>query len=411
MLVPVSSLGRAVVCLWVLAVGGLAVGEEQGSHPADSDPAMRVATYNTSLYRNEAGQLIRDLEGGQNDQAKKIAEVIQRVRPDVILLNEFDYDADGRAAEIFCGQYLEVGQNGGKPIEYPRRFVAPVNTGRPSGRDLDHNGRKGDPSDAIGFGRHEGQYGMLVLSRFPIDREHVRTFQEFLWRDMPEARLPADPQNGAPFYSDDDLSIQRLSSKSFWDVPIQVPSDVGGPHVVHLLCSHPTPPVFDGPEDRNGLRNHDEIRLVADYLTPARADYLVDDQGRKGGLDDDKLFVIVGDLNCDPVDGQGVPGTMDQLLQHPRVNDSFTPKSTGGTLSSAEQANLNQSQQGDPAHDTSNFGGEGFGNLRIDYVLPSHGLKVVDGGVFWPGPDEPGGDAVTATDHRLVWLDIRYDAD
>ena len=34
----------------------------------------------------------------------------------------------------------------------------------------------------------------------------------------------------------------------------------------HLLASHPTPPVFDGDEDRNGKRNHDEVRLIADYI-------------------------------------------------------------------------------------------------------------------------------------------------
>ena len=169
--------------------------------------------------------------------------------------------------------------------------------------------------------------------------------------------------------------------------------------------------MFDGPEDRNGRRNHDEIRLVADYIDPQRADYLVDDKGRNGGLAKDSRFVILGDLNADPADGQGVPGTMDQLLKHPRVNNSFTPSSAGGPLASKQQAELNPNQKGDPAHDTSNFGGEGFSNLRIDYVLPSQGLEVIDGGIFWPGPDEPGGDAVTVSDHRLVWLDVRYVGD
>ena len=55
----------------------------------------------------------------------------------------------------------------------------------------------------------------------------------------------------------------RLSSKSHWDVPIRI-----GRETVHFLVSHPTPPVFDGPEDRNGTRNHDEIRFWADYVGP-----------------------------------------------------------------------------------------------------------------------------------------------
>ena len=75
-----------------------------------------------------------------------------------------------------------------------------------------------------------------------------------------------------PFYSPDEVEILRLSSKSHWDVPIQI-----GKKVVHFLVSHPTPPVFDGPEDRNGRRNHDEIRFWADYISPGKAGYIYDD--------------------------------------------------------------------------------------------------------------------------------------
>jgi hypothetical protein len=173
-----------------------------------------------------------------------------------------------------------------------------------------------------------------------------------------------------------------------------------------LLCSHPTPPVFDGPEDRNGRRNHDEIRLMADYIAPATSNYLVDDAGHRGGLPDSAYFVIVGDLNCDPVDGQGIAGTMNQLLKHPRVDASFSPTSKGGPLTVRQHADQHVGHRGDPAHVTSNFTAEGHGCLRIDYVLPSRGLKVSDGGVFWPAPGEPGSEAVAASDHRLVWIDI-----
>ncbi len=368
-------------------------------------PTVRVATYNSSLFRTESGQLARDLTPGDNQQAKRIAEVIQRVRPDIILVNEFDYDPTGEAAELFKTKYLAVGQNGCEPIEFPHHFTAPVNTGRPSGRDLDHNGRPGEPGDAIGFGRHEGQYGMLVLSKYPIDRQHVRTFQNFLWRDMPQAMLPTRPDTNAPFYNDGDLQILRLSSKSFWDVPITVPAADGRqPFTLHLICSHPTPPVFDGREDRNGARNHDEVRLIADYIDANKGEYLVDDAGSKGGLPADRIFVIAGDLNSDPVDGDSVPGTMDQLLKHPRVDISITPASAGGKLATERKPARTPSDRGDPAHDTSNFGD--FRNLRIDYVLPSKGLTIANGGIFWPTPGEPGGEAITATDHRLVWIDI-----
>jgi 3-phytase/alkaline phosphatase D len=252
---------------------------------------------------------------------------------------------------------------------------------------------------------------MLVLSRFPIDRQGVRTFQNFLWRDMPGSMLPTAPNTGQPFFDDEDLAVQRLSSKSFWDVPINVPARDGATaFTLHLLCSHPTPPVFDGPEDRNGRRNHDEVRLVADYITPTKGEYLVDDAGKAGGLDEGKRFVIAGDLNCDPVDGQGIRGTMDQLLKSPRVNAEYTPKSIGGRLTVEQHADQHTENRGNPEHVTSNFTGEGHGCLRIDYALPSQGLTVTDGGVFWPAPGEPGSEAVTATDHRMVWIDVRADA-
>jgi hypothetical protein len=375
---------------------------------ADDGPIIRVATYNTSLNRNTAGQLVRDLEGGSNEQARKIAEVIQRVRPDIVLLNEFDYDANHQSAELFRSKYLATGQNGCEPIQFGYDFTAPVNTGRPSGRDLNHNGKTGEADDAFGFGRHEGQYGMLVLSKFPIERDRVRTFQNFLWRDMPDAMQPMNLKSHKPFYSDDDLAIFRLSSKSHWDVPIEVPAiDGAAPFKLHLLCSHPTPPVFDGPEDRNGCRNHDEIRMLADYIQPDKGAYLVDDSGRRGGLDVSALFVIVGDLNCDPVDGDSVRGTMDQLLKSPRVNGSSTPASNGGPFTAKQFADQFVNNHGNPANATSNFTAEGHGCLRVDYALPSKGLEIVRGGVFWPAPGEPGADAVTATDHRAVWIDIR----
>jgi hypothetical protein len=225
---------------------------------------------------------------------------------------------------------------------------------------------------------------------------------------MPDALLPTDPSTGGPFYDGEDLDVLCLSSKSFGDVPINVPARGDAPpFVLHALCSHPTPPVFDGPEDRNGRRNHDEIRLIADYIDAENDDYLMDDAGRPNGASDDSHFVILGDLNCDPNDGDGIPGAIDQLLKHERVNASFTPSSAGGPLVVQQHADQHVGHRGDPAHVTSNFTAEGHGCLRIDYSLPSRNLEVVGSGVFWPAPGEPGSEAVTASDHRPVWIDVR----
>ena len=162
------------------------------------DQTVRFATYNASLNRAAAGQLVSDLSTPTNTQARNIAEVLQRVRPDVVLLNEFDYVEDYRAVDLFRTNYLERSQQGARPIRYPYAFTAPSNTGIPTGFDLDRNGTVGGGNDAFGFGEFPGQYGMVVLSRYPIETDRVRTFQMFRWADMPGALLPDDPTTAAP---------------------------------------------------------------------------------------------------------------------------------------------------------------------------------------------------------------------
>lgn len=335
---------------------------------ADPDPApeatagpttVRVATFNTSLNRPAAGELLTDLQG-DDEQARAVAEVITTTAPDVLLLNEFDYSYDD-ALDVFREEYL-----GGA---YPYAFTAPVNTGVDSGLDLDGDGNLGGPGDAWGFGTFSGQYGMAILSKYPIAADSVRTFQNFRWKDMPDSLLPRE------FYGDNSDAL-RLSSKSHWDVPVEV----NGTRL-HLLASHPTPPSFDGPEDRNGKRNHDEIRLTADYISGA--EYLYDDEGVRGGLADDASFVVLGDQNSDPIDGDSVEGAIAQLLELPRIQDP-EPTSAAGT-----------------GTDTADFADPTPGDLRVDYALPSSDLTVTDSAVHWPA------NAEHPSDHRLVWVDLQ----
>ncbi len=383
-----------------------AVAESRGDRGSDR---VRVATYNLSLNRNAEGQLVSDLSSGTNAQAQAVAEVIQRTRPDIVLLNEFDYVPDNLAVDLFRDNYLEVGQQGADPVEYPYAFVAPSNTGVPSGFDLNNDGVVGGGDDAFGFGLFPGQFGMAVLSRYPIDIDQVRTFQRFLWKDMPGALLPDDPATPAPadWYSEEELDVFRLSSKSHWDVPVQV-----GRRTVHVLASHPTPPTFDGPEDRNGTRNHDEIRFWADYVTPGTASrYIYDDEGVRGGLRPGARFVVLGDQNSDPVDGDSIPGSIQQLIEHPLITDPL-PTSDGAVEAAALQGGANLTHQGDPAYDTADFNDNPApGNLRADYVLPSRQLRVHDAGVFWPVQADPlsrltGVFPFPSSDHRLVWVDL-----
>ena len=363
-----------------------------GHANADS---IRFATFNASMSRAADGELAAALRDGNDPQIEKVAGIIRAVGPDVILINEFDHGA-GRD-RTFVENYLGDA--------YPFSFIAPSNTGVATGLDLDGDGIVGSKAgtvelarDSHGFGRFEGQYGMVVLSKHEVVHDEARTFRKFLWKDMPGARLPVR-HDGTPFYGDEAWNVLRLSSKSHWDVPVRIDGKV-----VHFLVCHPTPPVFDGPEDRNGVRNADEIRLWADYI--AGAGYMRDDAGLLGGLPDDARFVIAGDLNADPVDGDSVPGAIRQLLHHPLIDATVTPRSDGGPIAAADQGRANSRHVGDPRFDTADFNDKAPGNLRVDYLLPSANLKVLNAGVYWPAPGEPGAALIDASDHRLVWIDV-----
>jgi hypothetical protein len=399
-----STRGLAVLLI-LAAVGATPTAAAPAAISAPAvPPTIRVATFNSSLNRNSAGALRRDLASPDNAQARNVAEIIQRVRPDILLLQEFDYDQAGESLAAFRANYLARPQNGAEPIAFAHSFFTASNTGLPSGFDLNNDGVVQGGEDALGFGEFPGQYAMVLLSRFPIAADKARTFRKFLWRNMPGANFPPG------WYSPEELAVLPLSSKSHWDVPVKV-----GRLTLHVLASHPTPPAFDGPEDRNGLRNHDEIRLWVDYLDArGSAAYIRDDQGRRGGFKG-RDFIVMGDQNSDPADGASLHDPIRALLAHPRVNSAFTPASTGGAEASAIQGGANAAHTGDPRFDTADFYDRVAGNLRVDYLLPSKGLTVCGGGVYWPRQDEPGaalvwGDRATpSSDHRLVWIDLTSD--
>ena len=181
-----------------------------------------------------------------------------------------------------------------------------------------------------------------------------------------------------------------------------------------MLASHPTPPVFDGPEDRNGKRNFDENRFWADYVTGGKTgEYIYDDEGHHGGLYEHAKFIIAGDLNSDPFDGDSLPGSAQLVLEHPLVYKGLAPYSAGGTQQSQLQGQANDDHCADPMYDTADFNSAGPGNLRADYCLPSANLDVALTQVFWPLESDPlfslfGTFPFPGTDHRMVYTDIIF---
>lgn len=336
--------------------------------PEPADGAIRFAAYNVAL-EDRAGGLIAHLEAGL-PKARLSAEIIQAVRPDVLLLLELDRDPAGRSLSLYADNYVAVGQNGRDGIDYPHRVHLPSNTGVPTGLDLDGADGIGASGieyarDAKGFGWHEGHYAFVLLSRHPV--VSVRTFTQLLWDDMPGARL----QKATPKAV---RAVLPLSSKTHAIITLDVD---GTP--IHVIAAHPTPPIG---HPRNIPRNADEIRMAVDLTHAARSQYAVDDAGVRGGLAPGAHFVVMGDLNADPQKGRSAAGAIDYLLSDPLVNRT-DPGSVLGK------------------NDTAEF--ESGMRLRVDYVIPSKGLLPGASGVVWPAAGDP---LENASDHRMVWVDV-----
>jgi hypothetical protein len=333
---------------------------------ASAEP-LRVATWNVGLDRTGPGLLVEDLSEGEDPQIAAVVRVLVALDADVILLTAVDYDRGGVALGLLADRLAAAGQ------DFPVRFALRPNTGMQTGFDVDGNGRTGDPRDAQGFGLFSGQSGMAILSRWPVDAEGVRDFSGLLWRDLPWAKLP-EMEPGL-------TEVQRLATTGFWDVPVIIPE---GP--LHLLVWHATPPVFDGPEDRNGKRNHDEAAFWRLFLA-----------GDLPMAPPAAPFVLMGDGNLDPADGDGLRDGIAGLLTHPALQDP-RPRGSHGRVEAAHA--------GDPALDTVLY--DNLGGLRLDYVLPGAGLKVTGSGVLWPKQTDPlAADLAAASRHFPVWVDLQ----
>lgn len=300
-------------------------------------------------------------------------DILVAVRPDIAVLQDIDYDSEGVALAAFADALEERGLN------LPHRFALRPNTGRTTGLDLDGDGRLGGPRDAQGYGRFAGAGGMAILSAFPIDAGAARDFSAMLWADLPDADLTDDA--GGLILGPEAATIQRLSTTAHWDVPVILPTGSR----LHILTFHATPPVFDGPDDRNGRRNGDEIRFWSFYL-----------DGTYGPPPE--RFVIAGDFNNDIDEGEGRKDPLRALLDDPRLQDP-RPTSEGAVAAG-----------GDP-DDTVDWRGVDAGIMRVDYLLPASNLTVTNAGVFWPAPKDAdaallgkGGTGISR--HRLVWVDI-----
>ena len=345
---------------------------------AQKGDIVRIATFAAPLSRDGPGLLLRDITKQDDAGIAAIVAIINHISPDILILTDFDYDAGGAGLSAFSDVLAD-------PYQY--KFALRPNAGMQTGLDIDGDGFTGDARDAMGYGRFLGDGGLALLSRSPVDVVNVIDLTELRWRDVPSAVLPQ--MNGTAFPSDDVQAMLHVSSSGHWIVPINF-----GAQTITLLVYSATAPVFDGPEDFNGLRNRDELRVWEAVLDGTLAAPPTNP-------------IIIGNVNADPFDGQGIRSGIAGVLARPDLQDPM-PMSLGAK----QAADLNQ--MGDPALDTADWSDDGPGNLRVSYILPSRALNVVGAGVFWPAQNDPlavllGSDGLAAGPHRLVWVDIEIE--
>ncbi|TDS95061.1 hypothetical protein CLV87_1581 [Pelagimonas phthalicica] len=301
-----------------------------------ADP-LRVATWHGDFSRKGPGLLVRELAG---DKPVPGVASIAQARPDILLLTNFDFDA----GHVALGALQSRLRDQSWPM--PHLFALRPNTGLPTGVDVDGDGKLGGPRDAQGFGYFSGQGGQAILSRYPVRlvADHSGAF----WADAPGSLIAKDDPVGA---------AQRLSSSAHWAVEVEVDGAK-----VTLLTLAATPPVFDGPEDRNGRRNRDEV-LYWSHVLHDKAAFA------------DAPVVVLGNFNLDPDRGQGLHEAVAQVLAHDRLQDPL------------------------PKVPTVKW--ERAGEMRISYILPDQSLRIGKAEVMPPEPK--------AGPHRLVWMDLLLD--
>lgn len=334
---------------------------------------LKLATYGTAFSFSGPGILLQHLQKADDPKVEMDIDVIIRINADVLVLTNFDYDHDSAALSALRQRLAEKG------VTYDNGLGLRPNTGVPTGLDLNHDGLLSGPRDAQGYGRFAGQAGIAILSRYAFERDQIRDFASLLWKNLPGADLPPDMTPEA-------LLLQRLSTAGHYEVPLVYAKG----KTLRLLVWSATPPVFDGPEDRNGRRNADETALWVHLLEgtlpqipPATGTY----------AKPEKPFVIMGLANLDPTDGDGKPQTLLDLLARPDLQDP-APRGTSGRI--------DPGHSGDPALDTTVL--KSGAGLRLDYILPSRDVAVVQAGVFWlPDTDPFEAILAAASTHRPVW--------
>ena len=214
-------------------------------------------------------------------------------------------------------------------------FTAPSNTGVPAGFDLNNNGMVGGATThRIRRVSRPVRHGRVL--EVPDRPDAVRTFQPFLGRTCP-AHCCRPTRRLESWYSPDELAVFPLSSKSHWDVPIDVgrqdvstSSSVIRPHPCSMEPRTATAPATS---TRSASGRTTSSRARRGTSTTTRAARWSWSRARRSSLPATRTPTRSTAIRC--------PGAIQQLLDHPRVNDRSLRAATGAVEATVLQGGAN----------------------------------------------------------------------
>ena len=176
---------------------------------------------------------------------------------------------------------------------------------------------------------------MAVYSKYPIDTDDVRTFQTLPLEGHARRAAAGRPGHRRPpadWYSPAELDVFRLSSKSHWDLPHR--RSAGAPSTSssatrprrsstgRRTATAPATTTRSGSGPTTSRPAH--VRL---HLRRRRASSAVWRPGRS--------FVIAGDQNSDPLDGDSIPGSRSSSCSTTRGSTRRPRRTSAGAVEAA----------------------------------------------------------------------------
>ncbi len=318
-----------------------------------SAEGIRVATLHAELTRKGPGVLLRDIQREKDKQLTALKEIVTAVDPDVLLLTKVDFDLERRAAKALQSY-----------LGFAHSLAVKPNSMMPTELDLDGDGQSGDRQT---WARFAGEGAMLLLSKQPVHLQfHLN---DVLWKDVPSSDRPVH-RNGTPYPSKAAQDAQKLIGQGLWVIKVDMQDEAE----IILAAFQNQTPVFDGPEDMNGLRGRAQLQML-DAI-----------RNNKFGEFPSQRFALIGNANLDPKRGEGDRAAIATLLSDPRLQDPIPKSALGGDATAMW---------------------ENPGPMRVSYILPSRDWIVEQAEVFWPDQGPLRLAAERASRHRMIWMDIR----